>query len=560
MVKRLALYLLLLFLLVKTNTGISQSLPVGTPFLEETSRRLQISGASNSNSSFSIRPLFAYAPGEIDSLYNPQNWLGDAGRPTRLKYAKGKAELVFLPATIKQQYNSHHPYGWNDGSMIQAKGYQTQVSAGVYTKIGPLSIQLQPEFVYAQNASFEEFPAWQNDTLWKYYYSTLNRIDNPERFGNGSYTKVFAGQSSVRFNYKKLSLGVSTENLWWGPGIRNSLLLSNTAPGFPHITFNTTAPVTTGIGSFEWQIISGWVKGSGILPPDTGRTFDGVRLYDPKQADSKRYMNGMIVTWQPKWTKNLYVGFSRMFYLYNSDVESSLDGYLPIFGAFFKGKTNGEDEKRRDQLLSVFARLVLPKEKAEFYAEFGRNDHSQNFTDLMLEPEHARAYIIGGRKIFTTAKKTDVELMFELTQLENSPTAWLRPQEGWYTHYQVRHGYTNRGQVLGAGIGPGSNSQTLGISWIKGIKKIGFTLERVVKDNDFYYKAFAPLQNPRFHWVDLSLNAYKDWYCKRFIFSANLSFVRSLNYQWRYQHDASGEEVRTNVNQLHAGLSVSYIF
>jgi len=202
----------------------------------------------------------------------------------------------------------------------------------------------------------------------------------------------------------------------------------------------------------------------------------------------------------------------------------------------------------------------LPKEKAEFYAEFGRNDHSQNFTDLMLEPEHARAYIIGGRKIFTTAKKTDVELMFELTQLENSSTAWLRPQEGWYTHYQVRHGYTHRGQVMGAGIGPGSNSQTLGISWIKGVKKLGFTLERVVRNNDFYYEAFASMQNPRFHWVDLSLNAYKDWYCKRFIYSANLSFVRSLNYQWRYQYNTAGKEVHTNVNQLHASLSVSYVF
>lgn len=560
MINRPALRVCMPFFLLAGSCSYSQSLPVGTSLLEDAARRLQITGTRNTDASFSIRPVFAYSREDFDSLYNPQQWQQGSTRPSTRYYRQSKNFLRFLPATIKQQYNSHHPYGWNDGSMIQAKGYQAQASVGLYTKLGPLSIQLQPEFVYAQNSNFEGFPAWQNDTLWKNYYYILNRIDNPERFGNGSYTKVFAGQSSVRLNFKKLSVGASTENLWWGPGIRNSLLMSNTAPGFPHITFNTSAPIITGIGSFEWQVISGMVKGSGILPPDTGRTFDGVRLYQPKQEDSKRYMNGMIATWQPKWTKGLYLGFSRMFYLYNSDVEKSLDGYLPILGAFFKGKTSGEDDKRRDQLLSIFVRLVLPKEKAEFYAEFGRNDHSQNFTDLMLEPEHARAYILGGRKIFTTAKKTDIELMFEMTQLENSPTAWLRPQEGWYTHYQVRHGYTNRGQVLGAGIGPGSNSQTFGVSWIKGIKKLGFTFERVVRDNDFYYKAFAPLQNPRFHWVDLSLNAYKDWYCKRFIYSANLSFVRSLNYQWRYQHDAAGEEVYTNVNNIHASLSVSYVF
>ncbi|RYG43880.1 MAG: hypothetical protein EOO01_20530, partial [Chitinophagaceae bacterium] len=360
--------------------------------------------------------------------------------------------------------------------------------------------------------------------------------------------------------YKKLSLGVSTENLWWGPGIRNSLLMSNNAPGFAHITFNTTAPIKTCIGSFEWQIISGQLKESGILPPDTGRTFYGVPLYQPKQQDGKRYLNGMVATWQPKWTKNLYLGFTRMFYLYSSDVEHSLDGYLPILGAFFKGSTNNEDDKRRDQMLSLFVRLVLPKEKAEFYAEFGRNDHSQNSRDLVLEPEHARAYIFGGRKIFTTPKNTDIELMAEFTQTENSPTAWIREQEGWYTHYQVRHGYTNRGQVIGAGIGPGSNSQTVGIAWIKGIKKTGINLERVVRNNDFYYDAFTPSRNFGSHWVDLSINATKNWYCKRFLYTADLSLVRSLNYQWRHDFDAAGDPVNRNVNNLHASVSVSYLF
>lgn len=552
-------FVLCLLVLAPLNS-FSQTLPVGTPAFEDALRRQQVYGIRNSDVSFSIRPLSAYGENNIDSLYNAGSQGGDI-KLHRISYAKGKGTLYFLPATINQQYNSHHPYGWNDGSMIQAKGYQVQTSVGIYSRLGPLSVQLRPEFVYAQNAGFEQFPAWQNDEMWRqYYHAVLNRIDNPEMFGNGNYTRVFAGQSSVRLNYKKLSLGVSTENLWWGPGLRNSLLMSNNAPGFPHITFNSLAPLKTGIGSFEWQIISGITKGSGILPQDTGRLFNGNRLYEPKQEDSKRYMNGMVATWQPKWSKGLYLGISRMFYLYNSDVQRSFDGYLPIFGAFFKGNTSNEDDKKRDQLLSVFVRLVLPKEKAEFYGEFGRNDHSQNFTDLMLEPEHARAYILGGRKAFTNAKNTDVELMFEVTQTENSPSSFLRPQEGWYTHYQVRHGYTNRGQVIGAGIGPSSNSQTFGISWIKGINRLGFSFERVVRNNDFYYKAFQPIQNPRFHWVDLSLNANKEWYSKRFVYAASLSFVRSLNYQWRFQHDAAGEEIYTNVNQFIGRLSVSYVF
>ncbi len=194
--------------------------------------------------------------------------------------------------------------------------------------------------------------------------------------------------------------------------------MSNNAPGFPHLSFNTSRPVISPIGSFEWQVISGSLKGSGILPPDTGRTFNGAILYQPKQNED-RYLNGMIITWQPKWTKGLHLGFTRLIYQYNSDRHSTLDGYLPVVGSFFKGKTPNEDAKKRDQLLSVFFRLVLPKEKAEVYGEFGRNDHSQNFRDLLLEPEHARAYIIGARKIFSTKKKTDIELMAEFTQSTN---------------------------------------------------------------------------------------------------------------------------------------------
>ncbi|WP_404877454.1 capsule assembly Wzi family protein, partial [Klebsiella pneumoniae] len=58
-------------------------------------------------------------------------------------------------------------------------------------------------------------------------------------------------------NYKVLSVGISSENLWWGPGIYNSLLMSNNAPGFWHLTFNSRKPLKTPIGDFEWQLIGG---------------------------------------------------------------------------------------------------------------------------------------------------------------------------------------------------------------------------------------------------------------------------------------------------------------
>jgi len=416
--------------------------------------------------------------------------------------------------------------------MIPAKGYQLQFSGGFFAKAGSFSLQLRPEVVYAQNLTFEGFPTSFSDTLWKSYYKVLNRIDNPERFTSGQFLKLFPGQSSVRFNQKKLSIGLSTENLWWGPGIRNSLLMSNTAPGFPHLTCNTTAPILTNFGSLEWQLIGGILENSNVLPPETNRTFEGDLLYVPKPVDD-RFINAMILTWQPKWTKGLHLGFARSFYQYTSGIPRSFNGYLPVFGSFFKSRAQDEAKFGRDQLISLFFRLLMPESKAEVYAEFGRNDHSQNLNDLVQEPEHARAYIIGLRKLFPTNSRKDLELFMEITHLQNPPTRTLRDLEGWYTHYQVRHGYTTQGQVLGAGIGPGGSSQSLALNWLQHSNKLGFMFERIVRNNDFYYDAFEQSKNFGRHWVDLCFNLNKSWAQKQFLYTANLSLINSIHYQWK---------------------------
>lgn len=510
---------------------------------DEAARDLQLNGKIDADLSFCVRPIYFANKFLRDSVLPGQ----DLSRFKLFNSSSSKAFLL-LPLELQQQYSTHHPYGWNDGTMIPSKGYQTQLAFGVFLKKGIVSLQLRPELVFAQNSSFSTFPSQQSDTIRKSYYdNVLNKIDAPGRFGSGSYFKMFPGQSSLRFNYHKISLGLSTENLWWGPGIRNSLLMSNNAPGFPHLSFNSLQPVSSPIGSFEWQLISGKLKGSNILP-DTTRIFNGQSLYVPKQKGD-RYINGVVIAWQPKWTKGLFLGFSRVFYQYTSNVSSNFNGYLPVFGKFFKGGLSDEDEKKRDQMMSFFLRLTLPNEKAELYAEYGRNDHSQNARDFLLEPEHSRAYIIGFSKIFETPKNM-VQLFGEITNLQIPSTVLLRPQESWYAHYQVRHGYTNYGQVIGAGIGPGGSSQTLGLKWGSGFKRMGGTIERVVHNNDFYYNAFARFENWQKHWVDLSFNLNRSWVSKRFIYNAQLSFINSLNYQWYYN----------NVFHINANLGISYLF
>jgi hypothetical protein len=209
---------------------------------------------------------------------------------------------------------------------------------------------------------------------------------------------------------------------------------------------------------------------------------------------------------------------------------------------------------------SLFFRWLWPEEKAEIYFEYGRKDPSGNFRDFLLEPQDSRAYTFGLRKLLPFKGRSDENLLIsaEVTQLQQTAVNKVLSVDSWYINKNIRHGYTNRGEVLGAGIGPGGNLQSLDISWLKGLQRIGFQLERYVHNNDYYYYAFFDSSDWRRHWVDLTAAASTEWNYKNFIFNAKLQCIRSLNYEWYLlqpnpaQYFTNGR-ARTNI-QVQTGL------
>ena len=555
---------LMLALLCLGNLAYGQSLPVGSQALEDYYRRAQLAGKLDSTVSFTIRPLIPSAAFKIkdfaypDSLEQRYNLL-DADHSGFSK--NGKLKWQLLPMSIQLQTNSHHPYGWNDGAMIPAKGLQSLLSAGIYAEYGILSVQFKPEVLLAANSSFDTFDNDHYDVITARYYDFYNNIDLPARFGKSGITKAYWGQSSIRLNYKALSFGLSTENLWWGPGLRNSLLMSNTAPGFKHLTLNTRKPISSPIGSFEGQIIAGRLEGSGygVLEPE--REYFGQPLYVEKPNDW-RYLSGLAITWQPKWVPGLFLGLTRSAQTYSNGL-SKFGDYLPFFSSK-KQEAAAEAINKRDQRNSYFMRWLWPEEKAEVYFEYGRNNYSGSSSDLALEPNVSRAYIFGLRKLFPFGSRKEEQLMLsaEVTQLQETDIAKVLNLESWYSSKSVRHGYTNRGEVLGAGIGPGANIQSLEVSWVKGLKRLGIQFERLVHNNDFYYYAYVDSKDYRRHWVDLSVAASGEWNYKNFIFNAKLQGIQSLNYQW-YLIQAPGELYMTPGKdafnlQVQAGLTYRF--
>jgi hypothetical protein len=505
-----------------TFSAFSQTIPLGTPAVDDYLRRAQLSGELNPNLSFTVRPTMPFSVDTIsaenfNNLFLPMSLSSER--------SKNRNGLHILPVSLVQRYNHHPSYAINDGAMIPGKGYQSLISAGVFAKLGPLSVQLKPEYIYAANSDFNEFR------------SHLGSTDLPVRFGQNPYSKLLWGQSSLRITFDPISIGISNENLWWGPGIKNSLLMSNNAPGFKHLTLNTTKPIKTPIGSFETQIVAGKLEESG---------FSNVRNED------WRYLSGMVLTYQPRWFPGIFVGFTRGFQIYSKDNDGSFGDYFPVFQAFQKKNTN-EDAKARDQVTSVFARWLFKESKAELYFEYGKNDHAYDLRDFLMAPEHSRAYTLGMNKLISYGGKKDefIQVAFELTHLEQSIDRIIREAGEWYTHGQIIHGYTNRGEVLGAGIGPGGNFQSLSLSWVKNLKQIGLQFERYEHNGDLA-NTYGLGQ-----WVDFSAAANGTWDHKNFLLNAKLQAIQSVNYQW-----LSGPYGSPNKNAFHinAQLGVMYRF
>ncbi|HEY4195524.1 MAG TPA: hypothetical protein VGM63_08310 [Mucilaginibacter sp.] len=536
----------------------AQTLPVGTVALEDYYRRSQLSGKADTNVSFTVRPVFPVSVSNdkhTDVFYpdsNEQRYHLIHANDSWLSPDK-KLKISLLPLSMQTQYNSSFPSGWNDGPMIPAKGLQTLVSAGIFMQYGRLTVQLRPEFVYAQNSDFATFNPNSLDYVFARYYNIYNNIDLPARFGTGAYTKIYWGQSSIRINSKSLSFGISTENLWWGPGIQNSLLMSNTAPGFPHFTFNTLRPLKTPIGSFEGQVIGGSPGGSGFAPLVPDHFSNGTDLYTPK-PNYWRYVNGVIITWQPKWVPGLFLGFDHTSEYYIRNLNNVND-FLPLF-------SSNVSDSQSIRITSLFMRWLWTQEHAELYFEFGKYNNTQDFLQELLSPNDQRAYTFGIRKLlpFNASKDQNILLGIEVSQLQENSVTSIASGKEWYVSQVIRQGYTNQGQELGAGIGPGGNLQSLDVSWVKGLKKLGVQFQRYTHNNDLYYYTYASTMDYGRHWVDMSMAATGEWSYKNLIFNAKIQVIKSFNYEWYTPPAVPNILLYTNAYNLQMQAGITYRF
>ncbi len=481
-------FLIVVLVLVASITN-AQSISLDQEWRTDLMRRKQLLNQLDSTISFLVHPLF------------------DTSRKGKI-FLKNSIYLNWLPIQLQEQYVTNIPFKLLDGPMLASSGYQVMASAGVFAKLGPLTIQLQPQWVNAQNKSF---------------------TDNIQ---TSHFNQLFWGNSSIRLNAGAASIGISTENISWGPSVFNPLILSTHAPGFAHATFNSRRPLKTPIGNFEWQMIAAY------LDP-MNSNYQGLAEVASATAPGRRYLNSAIVSYQPKWINGLSLGLTRVVQENESELKANHQWILLLNNVDRASDANFETEQSRDQYAAFFLRYLMKAANAEFYMEWGRNDAFFNLRDAIQRLDHTRAYTLGIRKLFNVneAKTKYWQFISEYTRMQQPPSWPLLSGGSWYVHSRAIQGYTHLGEILGAPIGQGSNAQTLRLSKFNGLQQYGIQLD-LVTQNGVYFEDNLAFTDPSItKWVDFGIRLLVDHPFKNFVISSSVAYKKSFNYQWGTNND-----------------------
>ena len=526
--KRIFLFLAI----VLTSHTYAQTISMDQLPMEDALRRLQLMGKIEGDISFMLRPIQSTRLHSWDTvLQSIDPSVKAMGNKKMDKHFLGKwGYASLLPVQITQQYVTAQPFQELDGPMIASSGYQVMASAGIFAKLGPLTIQLQPQYVSAANSDFRGTKQTPN------------------------YQQTHWGNSSIRLNAGPVSVGISNENITWGPSLMNPLLMSAHAPGFMHLSFNSRRPLRTPIGSFEWQLVAGYLNFMDTL-------FNNV-LDDPGEPPKRRYFNGFQFSYQPKWIKGLSMGVVRVVQEPESLLKDNKEWNLLFRNVsratdkdVYVNSLLGSVEDNRDQYASFFLRWIFQPAQAEFYTEWGRNDAFFNMRDFIQDPEHSRGYTYGFRKLFKQTKENEYwQLISEYTRLQQPSTYPVRNAGTWYVH--GGGGYSENGQIMGAPIGSGGNYMMFRISKFRGWEQKAIQLESTTQRSDKYEQpayGFTYLNPSNTKWVDFGFRLLYDRPYKKLFISTTFAIKRSFNYKWSQPSDASGLGF-SNPNDLNSFL------
>ena len=445
---------------------------------------------------------------------------------------KGNDYIEVLDPYARFSYISEVPDSYNDGAVWEGKGFNSSLNFGFRGHKGNFSFTFAPVVYYAKNKDFyipnPTFPKSQ------FSYPFERRIDWVMRYGDQSLNQFNLGQSEIRYHFKKLSLGVSTQSMIWGPAQSAPVIMSNNAAGVPHLDFGTDKPMDTKFGKFEFKVFWG--------------VMDESEYFDDDETNDQRYMTGAVFGFQPKFVDGLSLGINRVLYrdMFDGDFKA-IDLFAAVWGQISNPNLPNDDY---DQMLSLSVNWKFKEYGFETYLEYARNDYPGVIIDFFEQPDRTRGVTMGFVKSFDLNNGNLFRIVYENTKLNKIKLSLSAPagHPTYYVHSQVDNGYTNNGQLMGAYIGPGSNANHFKFQLYTPKGRIGFHVDRVRFNDDYFIDNFS---GQRVQPNDGSFLTGFNYL--RFIdnFSIEATINRTNRRNWYYEDDR-------DVNNISASLKIGY--
>lgn len=363
------------------------------------------------------------------------------------------------------------PDSRGDGSLWAGRGVSSLVRLGATLDWGRVHLALAPEVWHAANRPYDLLPGrdTSRSTFASPFFTGRNSLDLPSRMGRAPVTEVTPGQSAAWASIGPLDAGVSSSNLWWGPGARDGLMFGPGAAGIPRLFLRTPRPVATPLGrvSIDWFL--------GILTES--------RWFDHDTSNDHRSLSAAALSWSPRSSDNFTVGIARAVQriarLDGSVLSRALDA------------VRGAPEHEADRLTMFFVRLVLPDAGMRAWAELATPRPMGRIRDLLTVPGDNLAYQLGVEQLIRHGASRWL-LHAEVMNLEPGLMVRDRPSPSFYAGTGTPQGWTQRGQLLGAGTGPGSNEQWLSVDRSTDRWSVGVFGERVRWNNDVLPTLYLP--------------------------------------------------------------------
>jgi hypothetical protein len=406
-------------------------------------------------------------------------------------------------------FNTAAPYGQNDGALWQGKGINASLSGGARLEAYGLELTFKPQLAFSQNAEFAIMPsAYENKYgyFWGYGYNI--GADAPQRFGDRPFVIFDWGDSEIRYTWRTLTVGFGNQAIWLGPSYLNSMLHSNNAPTYTNLDIGLRRqPVT--IPFINWY--AGDVEARLWVGQLTESAY-----FDSDPSNDHTMFHGFSFAYAPSFLPGLTLFANRVCL-----VEWEWENLKYLFPS--------NDNTVEDQKASFGVSWTLPQAGVEVYGELGIDDFVlHGVGGYQRYPFHTMTYTAGFKKTIPIVPAKDVYgmLFFEWNSMEMSQDFQFQWPYSPYFHHLVVHGYTNRGQWIGAGSGWGGNSQYLEfkVYYPKGASSL--FVHRNNPDNNFLYSKAIYASAEGGQLEDLYFTAWK----ANFTMGANTNYFLLDNF------------------------------